>query len=550
MKIRLSKSISGAVAVVLLAATLAGCGGGVTNGQTTPASATSSPSTAPSTSANTQKVVVAISTEPESGFDPILGWGHGTTPLVQSTLVEYTQDMQIVNDLATDYTLSEDALVWTFTLREDAFFTDGTPVTAEDVAFTINKAKESQTSLDLSFIKDCVTKGTNQVEFTLSAPTSPFLNILASVGIVPKHAYTEDYAENPIGSGPWKLAQWNKGEQIILEANEEYYGNVPLIKEVVLVFMDEDAAFAAAQAGKVDVALTSATHATKEIPGMQIKSISTLDNRGMTMPLSPAKGNTTESGYPIGNDVTSDPAIRKALACGIDREQIAADAVNGYADPCYSENDGMPWNNPEDKIETDLAKAKNILEEAGWVDTDGDGILEKNGVKAEFPLIYPSGDSVRQAIGMAAAQQAKNLGISIQVEGISWDEISKRMFSEAVLMGWGSTNPYTSYSLYHSDNKLRDDYYNPEGLDNPVVDGYLEKAMQALTEEEAYQYWQKAQWDGTTGTSMQGDCPWVWLVNIQHLYYVRDGLDIGQQQLHAHGASWPLVQNLRDWTWQ
>ena len=170
-------------------------------------------------------------------------------------------------------------------------------------------------------------------------------------------------------------------------------------------------------------------------------------------------------------------------------------------------------------------------------------------MKAEFNVIYPSGDSVRQAIAMAVGQQIKEIGIQINVEGISWDEIAKRMFSDAVCMGWGSSTPQESYYLFHSAGMLKDDYYNPEGYGNETVDGYLEAALAALTPEEAYEYWQKAQWDGETGTAMQGDCPWVWFVNIQHLYYVRDGLDIGEQQLHAHGASMPLLQNLKDWNW-
>ena len=192
--------------------------------------------------------------------------------------------------------------------------------------------------------------------------------------------------------------------------------------------------------------------------------------------------------------------------------------------PAYSENDGMPWNNPDVKIEADIEKAKKFLAEDGWEDVDGDGIVEKNGLKAEFKCIYPSGDSVRQAIAMAAAEQVKEIGINIVVEGISWDEISKRMFSDAVLMGWGSSNPYTSYLLFHSKNKLRDDYYNPEGFNNATVDGYLDAALHAGTSEEAYDNWKLAQWDGITGTSMRGECPRVWLVNIQHIYYVADGL--------------------------
>ena len=209
----------------------------------------------------------------------------------------------------------------------------------------------------------------------------------------------------------------------------------------------------------------------------------------------------------------------------------------------------MPWNNPEVALETDVEYAKKLLADGGWADTDGDGIVEKNGIKAEFTCLYGSGDSVRQAVAMAAAEQLRGVGIQMNVEGTSWDDISKRMFSNAVLMGWGAANPYESYCLYHSSYALRDDYYNPEGYSSPVTDGYLEAAMEALDTETAYQNWKLAQWDGSTGTSMKGQCPWVWIVNVQHVYYVRDGLDIGPQQLHPHGASMPLLKNLKDWTW-
>lgn len=498
--------------------------------------------------AKKDSVIIAISSEPENGLDPCLGWGHGTAPLVQSALVAYTQDMQIENDLATDYSVSEDGLTWTFILREDAYFTDGEQVTAKDVAFTFKTAKESQSSLDLTFLERVEAKD-NTVVFTLRTPNAYFLHSIATVGIVPAHAYSADYMNHPIGSGPWKFVQWNRGEQMILEANLEYYGQVPAISKATIVFMTEDAALLAAQAGQVDVALVSATQAQNNIAGMRLERVTTMDNRGMTLPMMPAQGEKTESGFPIGNDVTSQISIRHALAYAMDREKIAEDAVNGYADPAYSENDGMPWNNPQVQFDTDIGKAQKILQEAGWADTDGDGILEKDGLKASFSCIYPSGDSVRQAVAMAAAAQAKQVGIEILVEGISWDDISKRMFSDAVLMGWGSTDPYTSYLLYHSDNMLKDDYYNPEGYSSPQTDTYLTQALQATDTQAANALWQKAQWDGTAGTAMQGECPWVWLVNIQHLYFVRDNLDIGTQQLHAHGASWTLLQNLKDWKW-
>ncbi|MBE6946493.1 MAG: ABC transporter substrate-binding protein [Ruminococcaceae bacterium] len=501
-----------------------------------------------SISRDEDSVVIAISTEPTT-LDPTQGWGHGNTPLIQSTLLRYNYDMSFSYDLATDYNLDDSGLVWTFSLRDDARFTDGEAVTASDVAFTFETAKSAQASVDLTFLEKVETPDDQTVVFTLNRPTSVFLNTVASVGIIPEHAYGEDYGTDPIGSGPWKFVQWNPQEQLLLTANEDYYGTVPAIKNVTIVFMDEDAAFAAVKSGQVDVALTAATLATTEIPGYEVQSISSIDNRGFTLPVLPDEGKLTESGYPIGNNVTCNVEIRQAIAYCIDRELVADVALNGFATPCYSENDGMPWNNPKVKVETNVEYAKQLLADAGWADTDGDGIVERDGVKAEFTVLYPSGDSVRQAIAMAAAQQVKEIGISITVEGTSWDDLAKRMFSNGVMMGWGAANPYESYCLYHSAGALKDDFYNPQGLMDETIDGHLTAAMEARTTEEAYRNWQLAQWDGTTGTAMKGLCPWVWIVNIDHLYYVRDGLSIGQQQLHPHGASMPLLQNLNEWSW-
>lgn len=494
-------------------------------------------------------VVIAIGSEPET-LDPTQGWGHGNSPIVQSTLVKYTADLTFENDLATDYSLSPDGLTWTFLIRDDAFFTDGEKVTASDVAFTLETAKVAQGSVDLTYMESAAAQDDTTVVVTLSKPTSIFLNTLASVGIVPEHAYGEDYGTNPVGSGPYRFVEWKPQEQLLFTANEDYYGIVPAIKNVTVVFMSEDAALAAVQAGEVDVAYSTATLGTTEVVGYHIEAITSADNRGFTLPVLPNEGKTTQSGAPVGNDVTCNHEIRQAIAYGINRQQIADIVLNGFGRPAYSENDGMPWNNPEVVMETDVPYAKKLLADAGWADMDGDGIIEKNGLKAEFSCIYPSGDSVRQAVAVAVAEQVKALGIQINVEGTSWDEIMQRMFSEAVMMGWGSAIPNETYYLYRSDGALLDDFYNPEGYRSDVTDGYLDAAMEALTSEEANENWKKVQWDGMTGTAMQGECPWVWVVNLDHVTYVRDGLSIGEQPIHGHGHGLPLIQNLQEWTWE
>ena len=493
-------------------------------------------------------VVIAIGSEPET-LDPTKGWGHGNAPIVQSTLVKYNSELNFENDLATGYELSDDGLVWTFTLRDDAYFTDGEKLTAADVAFTLETAKAAQGSVDLTYMESAVAKDDSTVVVTLSKPTSILLNTLASVGIVPEHAYGEDYGIDPIGSGPYKFVEWRAQEQIVFTANENYYGGEPAIKKVTIVFMSEDAALAAVQSGQVDVAYSTATLGSTAVEGYHVEALTSADNRGFTLPVLPDEGKTTESGAPIGNDVTSKLEIRQAIAYAIDRQQVAEVALNGFGRPAYSENDGMPWNNPEVVIETDVDYAKKLLADAGWVDTDGDGIVEKDGLKAEFNCVYPSGDSVRQAVAMATAEQVLAVGIKINVEGTSWDDIMKRMFSEAVMMGWGSAIPNETYYLYRSEGALLDDFYNPEGYMNETTDAYLAAAMEALTPEEANKNWQLVQWDGSTGTAMKGECPWVWIVNLDHVTFVRDGLSIGEQSIHPHGHGVPLIQNLQDWEW-
>lgn len=494
-------------------------------------------------------VVIAIGSEPET-LDPTKGWGHGNSPIVQSTLVKYTADLTFENDLATDYSLSPDGLIWTFAIRDDAVFTDGEKVTASDVVFTLETAKAAQGSVDLTYMESAVAQDDTTVVVTLSKPMSIFLNTLASVGIVPEHAYGEDYGINPIGSGPYQFVEWKPQEQLLFTANEAYYGSAPAIKNVTVVFMSEDAALAAVLAGEVDVAYSSATLGITKVDGYYVEAIPSADNRGFTLPVLPNEGKTTLSGAPIGNNVTCNLEIRQAIAYGIDRQQIVDIALNGFGRPAYSENDGMPWNNPETKIQTDILYAKKLLADAGWTDMDNDGIVEKDGLKAEFSCIYPSGDSVRQAVAVAAAEQVKEFGIQMNVEGTSWDDIMQRMFSEAVMMGWGSAIPNETYYLYRSDGALLDDFYNPEGYRSDVTDGYLEAALAAPNAQEANENWKKVQWDGTTGTAMRGECPWVWIVNLDHVTYVRDGLSIGDQPIHGHGHGLPLIQNLQEWTWE
>jgi peptide/nickel transport system substrate-binding protein len=486
----------------------------------------------------------AIGGEPDEGYDPCKGWGNHGSPLFQSTLLEFDKDMNVTDDLATSYSVSADGLTWTFDIRGDAKFTDGRPVTAEDVAFTFNTAKEAASRIDLTRMKQARAVSPTRVVFELNTPFSAFIYTAVFLGIVPKHAYSANYGQRPIGSGPYKFVQWDKGQQLIAERNEDYYGTKPVFKRLVLLFIDVDGAFAAVRSGAVDIAMT-APMLVQNIDGYSLLRVRSVDNRGIAFPSTKA-GTYSADNLPVGNNVTSDITIRKALIYGIDRTAITQDALSGYGTPAYTVCDGLPWWNPQTRIvDNDVAGQRAALDAAGWL-VGTDSIRTKNGLRASMVLNYPAGDSVRQAIALAFAQQARSMGIEVFPKGVSWDDIGLEMYCTPIVFGFGSHSPVETYNLYHSKTATTA-FNNVTNVHNPTVDRYMDTAFASLDAEEANANWKKAAWDGTTGYSNQGDATWCWVANIEHLYYVRDGLDVGTQRIHPHGEGYPVISNIKEW---
>ncbi len=503
----------------------------------------------PAQSGSAEQIVLAIGGESEEGYDPTLGWGRYGAPLFQSTLLKRDEDLNIINDLATDYSVSEDGLTWTVTIREDAVFSDGEPLSATDVAYTFNQAAESGGLTDVTQLEQATAIDETTVELTLKQPQSTFVNRLITLGIVPEHAHDEDYARNPIGSGPYQLVQWDEGQQLIVEANPEYYGEAPGIERLVFLFVEEDGAFAAAKAGQVQVAAVPQSLAVQEIEGMTLRDVVSVDNRGLMFPYQPANSGTTPDGDPIGNDVTADLAIRQAVNYAVDRQALVDGILEGYGSPAYGPVSGLAWEEAQANIkDAQPEKAKEILAEAGWADSDGDGVVEKDGLEAEFTILYKADDSIRQALALATAEMLGPIGIQANVEGKSWDDIEPLMHSNVVVFGWGSHDQTEMYNLYHSQS-AQGDYYNTGYYANSAIDSTLDLAMGAPSEAEAITYWKAAQWDGDQGVTTKGDAAWAWLVNLDHTYFVDECLDVGQSQVEPHGHGWPITANIADWQW-
>lgn len=536
--------------LALMTVTISGCGAGSDGMGSENAGSESAESEIAGSGAQADTVIVAMgkSSEPATGFDPCISWGcgeHCHEPLIQSTLIRTTVDMGFENDLATDYSVSEDGLTWTFTIRDDVRFTDGERLTASDVAFTFNTALATENSeADLSMLERAKAVDDVTVEFQLSKPYNAFLYTLAVFGIVPEHCYDRAaYGENPIGSGRYIMTQWDKGQQVIFEANPDYYGDEVKIKKVIVLFMEEDAALAAVKAGEVDIAYTSAIYSEETVDGYHLLACKSVDSRGISLPVVPAGNEVTDGTitYAAGNDVTSDKAIRQAMNYALDRQVMIDHVLNGYGEVAYSVADNMPWSTESVIVPYDVEKAKQMLADGGWRDTDGDGIVEKDGVKAEFTIYYSASDSVRQALTAEFSNQMKEVGIHVLYEGLgTWDELYTKMYSDPIIWGWGSNTPVENYQLYYTDGAC-----NYTGYSSEETDALLDAALAAEDMEESYKLWQQAQ--ETTGPD--GEALWVWFANVDHLYFARDGLNVAEQKLHPHGHGWSLVNNIDQWEW-
>lgn len=500
----------------------------------------------------THLVVAAHSNikEPKAGFNPLTGWGCGHqnyNPLIQSCLFKTDSNGTIVPDVATDYSISDDGKTWTVNLRNDIKFSDNSTLNAEDVAFTFNTAKDTESDLDLTNLANATAVNDTCVQFNLIEPRSTFIYDLRYVGIVPSDTYNNNtYGENPIGSGPYVLDHWDKGQQAIFKINDNYYGQKPYFTQITMLFPEESTWLELAKSGDVDVVPVATSSLNQTVDGYQFVEKSAGRAQGVSLPYLEDTGIVTNDSYKVGNNVTADKAIREALNVGINRTEIVNSVFSGHATPEYTGVDTREYANNESKVvDGNITEAKRILADGGWKDTDGDGIVDKNGTKASFDLYYPPDYLDRQSLSTMFAEQAKELGIEVKLVGADWDTIYANMYSSAALMQQTSPDPYKSiYQQYHS--KEMDGFYmNPNLYNNTMSDALMEKAMSTNDMGQANSLWAQSALVNGQGWGPAGDAPWVWIANYDYNYFIKDGINIGNQ---PDGLGNDILINICEWT--
>lgn len=502
------------------------------------------PAAAEETADGASEITISLGTETCNGdFDPTQRTNRAYS-FFYSTLMTYDQNLELVYDLATDYSVSEDLTEYTFTLRDDVKFSNGDPLTSADVLFTYQKAQEVGAAIDLTNVAEMSAPDDTTVVFKLNAPDSLFLTNTVFLGIVNAKEWNEAYGLNPIGTGPYKMTELTQDQQMILEKNEYYYGNEPQIDKITVLELSDDVVLAALQAGTVDLACVPSTQAGMEIDGYSLLECTT--NVTKFIHLFCNEETETEEGGIVGNNVTSDPAVRQALQIGINRQEIVDNVLNGYGRPAYTLLTSVAWANMEPAYEDGrVEEACQILEDAGWIDEDGDGFREKDGVPCEFDLTGSADETERYNIAVALSQQAEALGIRINVTSLAWADCRANAGFQSTVWSVGNYTP-VDVNNYANSELGGVSWYNPAFYANEKVDEYIAEARNG-DPANANEYWKKAQWDGETG--INADLPYLAIVNTEDIYYVRDGLNVGEQRTHDHGmGGWSIIYNWADWT--
>ncbi|MGW0362851.1 ABC transporter substrate-binding protein [Streptomyces sp. NPDC002990] len=486
--------------------------------------------------------VVGIASEPES-LSPLLGYGKDGNSKIFDGLLTHDAGMKLKPALAEALPeVSADGLTYTYKLRQGVKFSDGAPFSAKDVVFTYRTILDPKTNnaskTELDAIAGVEARGEDAVVFTLKYPYAPFAERTV-LPIAPEHVAgrqdvnSGDFTTEPIGTGPYVLTGWSKGEKLGFKANPGYWGGEPAVKKFTMaVIKDDDIRATRLRSGELDAAILPPNLA-KGFAGDRARrtyAAKSFDYRTVTLP--------------THHQVTGDVAVRQALDIAVDRKAMVDRLMEGAGKPAYGPvPTDSPWFTAGTERTQDLDRAKQILDAAGWR-TGEDGIRVKDGVRASFPLWYPSGDKLRQDHALAFASDAKKAGIEIRTEAGTWEVIEPRMKTDAVLAGGGSpADPdFDQYQLLTS-SLAGDGFNNMAWYDNKTVDQALAEARKSGDHTA-----RKAAYD-TVQRELVKNPGYVFLTHIDHLYVVNDKWDglTTQTEPHDHGLGAGPWWNVESW---
>ncbi len=414
---------------------------------------------------------------------------HSVAGLIFNGLVKYDTDLSVIGDLAESWDISSDGLVITFHLKRGIKWADGVEFTADDVMFgyktIISEKTPTAYSEDFKQVKKAEVIDKYTFRVTYEKPFAPALSSWASnVVILPKHLLEAkditkiDFGRNPIGMGPYKLNKWTAGQELVLDSNRDYFEGRPYIDHYIYrVIPDSATLFLELQAGGVDMMGLTPIQYTKQTDNDFFRK----NYQKFRYP----NFAYTYMGFNLKHPFFKNKRVRQAIAYAIDKSEIVDVVLFGLGSPStgpYVPNT-WPYNPNVKRYEYNPEKAKQLLKEAGWKDTDGDGILDKDGKPFEFTIFTNMGNSLRMNTATIIQWRLAKIGIKVEIRALEWSTfinefIDKRRF-QAVILGWSIGLDPDQYDIWHS-SKTKEKEFNFVSYSNPEVDALLEKGRRTF----------------------------------------------------------------------
>lgn len=421
-------------------------------------------------------LTMGYTTEPE-GLDPQRTAASSTftvTNNIYDTLVGATPDWEIVPRLAKDWKISDDGMEITFELRDDVKFHNGRQLTAKDVEFSFYRLKdaESPRARDYENITGIEVLDDYTIKFTTETLDVELEKIFAYpwAVVVPEEA-VDNLKTKPVGTGAFTLMEWIPQQHIVLQRNEDYYGDKARLDTVKLVLIpDATSMMASFQVGDLDIIPLTGDQVTMVETNSDYQVISESMNAVQIMSLN------------TDNEILTNEKVRRAMAMAINKQEVIDASMFGYGDEIGSH---LPPTSPDyydtnDIIEYNPEKAKELLKEAGY----------ENGF--DINMVLPKNYQLHVDAGQVIADQLSKIGINVKIELVEWgtwlsDVYGAKNFETTVVGHTGRLDTYDFLSRYYSNSN---DYIS---LKTGELDELLDRVRQELDSDKRKEIYKEIQ---------------------------------------------------------
>ncbi len=475
-----------------------------------------------------------ITSSPEGKFNPLFAntqYDTNVNKLVYDSLLKLNSKIELEPSMAEKYEISEDGKKVVFTLRDGLKFHDGKPVTSKDVKFTLSALASPDYEGDLQSyvqsivgfkeiqmgtennLKGVVCPNDKTIEINFETPYSPVLINIGTLGILPSHIWENieikkwsegnDFITKPIGSGPYKLEEFKIGEFAKLVSNEDYFNGAPKLKTFTFKVIKEETVSAELLNGSIDLVDLSSVKSDEE---------KTLKDGGVEVKKYP-NSKMQYMGFNLRDERLKDVNLRTAFAYGIDRESIVKGLLEGNGVVINTPMVPTLWSYPKtDLIEYkfDESKAKEYLKKAGYEDTNGNGVVDKDAKDLELTLTVPTGDTVREKTATVIQENLSKIGVKINLEMLEFKATMGKVVGnhefELYLMGNtldADPDPTPNwYSTQASDEKGVFGW-NIAGFKSEEADKLMDENRKATKQEE------RAKILNEFGKLLNKELPWI-----------------------------------------